>query len=100
MKNEMVLNDTIFYDIYWTENDLTPNEKRAYEKKCTETIQQVADELPSIKQLPHECPRCLQTSRAGEFSGHALEARCPRCNQTFKPTTEAVMKSLYSKSFD
>lgn len=100
MKNEKVLNDTIFYDVYWTEQDLTPSEKRAYEMKCTETLQQVADNLPSIKQLLHECPRCHEASRVGEFSGNALEARCPRCNQTFKPTTEAVMQSLYSKSFD
>ena len=100
VKNEKVLNDTLFYDIYWTEDDLTQNEKEVYEKKCTETIQQVADELPSIKQLPHECPICHQTSKVGEFSGHVLEARCPKCNQKFKPTTEEVMKSLYSKGFD
>ena len=100
VKNDKVLNDTIFYDIYWTENDLTESEKREYEMKCLETIQQVADELPSIKQLLHECPRCHQISRVGEFSGHALEAKCPRCNQIFQPTTEAVLKSLYSKNFD
>ena len=89
MKDQSVLSDTKFYDVYWTEQDLTP----------TERVRELASTFPSVKDLQHECPHCKQTSKVGEYLGHLLEAKCPKCYKTFTPTKKEIMESLYSKSF-
>lgn len=100
VKDQSALNETIFFDIYWTEDDLKPCEKEAYERKCTERAQELSRTFPSIQDLPHECPVCKKISKVGMFSGHVLEAECPECHQKFKPTYENILQSLYIRSFD
>lgn len=38
IENELVLDDIKFYDVFWTLNDLTENEKNAFIEKGAETI--------------------------------------------------------------
>ena len=98
VEDESVLNDTIFYDIYWTLKDLKPDEIKAYERECTKRGQELSQTFPSIQDLSYKCPICNQNSKVGEFSGHLLEAQCPKCCQKFKPTNSEIMHSLYSRN--
>ena len=100
VENEMVLNKTQFYDVYWTEEDLTESEKAEYKKACIENVKDLAEALPSVYELPHACPSCHKISKAGEFLGHVLEAKCPKCRYTFVPTNAALTESLYLKTFE
>lgn len=100
VKDQAVLNETKFYDVYWTENDLKENEKEAYKRKCAERAKQLSDTFPSTKELPYECPKCHNKSKVKEYLGHVLEAQCPTCHEKFVPTNEAILQSLYSNSFE
>lgn len=100
VEDQNVLNDTKFFDVYWTLADLKPSEKQAYERKCTERAQQLSRTFPSIQELPYECPKCKQNSKVGEFLGHILEAKCPKCSQTFTPNNKEILQSLYTRNFN
>lgn len=98
VKEESVLNDTTFFDVYWTVNDLMPSEIEAYEREGTKRGQELLQTFPSIQDLPYKCPKCSRKSNVGEFSGHMLEAKCPKCHQKFKPTNAQMIQSLYMYS--
>ena len=94
VKDQHVLNDMRFFDVFWTLNDLKQCEKDAYEKQCTQRAKEILDRFPSIGDLSHVCPRCNRGSKVREFYGHILAVECPRCHHEFKPTNEALVKSL------
>ena len=98
IKDSDVLNNMTFFDVYWTEEDLTPREKRAYKEKCTKKAKELLQEYPSIKDLKHPCPICKRRSKVGDFLGHILEAECPKCHGKFTPKNEDIMQSLYSQN--
>ena len=100
VKDENVLHNTKFYDVYWSEEDLTESEKAEYKKACIENVKDLAEALPSVYELPHACPSCHKISKVGEFLGHVLEAKCPKCRNTFIPTNTALMESLYLNKFE
>lgn len=98
VENQSVLNDTKFYDVYWTEDDLKPSEKEAFKREGTERARDLLQTFPSVQDLSYKCPICSQKSKVGEFSGHVLEAECPKCHQKFKPTNKEIIESLYTQT--
>ena len=95
VEDQSVLNDTTFFDVYWTRNDLKQSEIEAYEREC---IKRSKELLQRVEDLFYQCPKCNRKSRVGEFSGHILEAECPKCHQKFKPTIKEIMQSLYTQA--
>ena len=98
IKDQSVLNETTFFDIYWTQSDLKQSEIKAYEREGTKRGQELLETFPSIKDLSYRCPKCNQNSKVGQFSGHMLEAWCPKCRQKFKPTNKEIRQSLYTQT--
>ena len=91
VKDHKVLNETKFYDVYWTLDDLTPNEIDAYDREGAKQGQELLQTFPSIRKLSYQCPKCYQYSDVGMFLGDLLEAECPRCCQKFKPTFDDII---------
>ena len=100
VKDQKVLNDTTFFDVYWTEDDLEESEKLAYKKSCTERAKQVSRIFTSTQDLPYKCPKCDERSRVSEFSGNIIEAECPKCHEKFKPTGAGILHALYTRNMD
>ena len=98
VKDQSVLNDTKFYDVYWNLSDLKQSEIEAYERESAKRGKELSQTFPSVQDLSYKCPKCNQNSRVGEFSGHVLEAKCPKCHQKFKPTNKEIMQSLYTQA--
>ena len=96
--DQSVLNEMEFYDVYWTEDDLTDSEKRAYTIESTRRMRELMEEFPSLKDFVYQCPNCKCGSKAYEFSGNLLEAVCSKCHQMFKPTNESILQGLYSRN--
>lgn len=99
VKDQTVLNATTFYDIYWTLNDLTLNEKQAYKREGAIRGQELLQTFPSLQDVCFACPKCNRTSCVGEYSGHLLEAECPKCHRRFKPTNQEILCSLHNRMF-
>ena len=59
VKDQEVLNNTTFFDVYWTLDNLRPNE---YSRNGAKQGQQLLQIFPSIWYLPYECPRHNQYS--------------------------------------
>ena len=98
IEDQSVLNDTEFFDVYWTLNDLKSSEIKAYEREGIKRGKELLQTFPSVQDLSYKCPKCNKISRVGEFSGHVLEAECPKCHQKFKPTNKEIMQSLYTQA--
>ena len=98
VKDSQTLNGISFFDVYWTEDDLTPKEKARHQKKGIERAKKLAEDFPSINDLLVECHICKQKTKVGEFKGDLIEATCSRCHGTFRPTNEDLAKSLYITS--
>ena len=101
VKDYEVLNETKFYDVYWTLDDLTQNEIYAYDKEGAKRGQELLQLFPSLRDLSYQCPKCYRCSDVGTFSGDLLEAECPRCFRKFKPTIgDIIYKTLmYSRKY-
>ena len=100
VKDQNVLNNTTFFDVYWTEDDLTESEKEAFKREGTKRAQEIQETFPSIQELFYECPICHQISMVGGFTGHILEAKCPKCHKKFKPTNKDILRCLYSQTHE
>lgn len=98
VKDQSVLNDTKFYDVYWTLNDLKQSEIETYKREGIKRSKELLQKYSSVGDLFYQCPKCNQRSRVGEFLGHILEAECPKCHQKFKPTIKEIMQSLYTQA--
>ena len=98
VENEKVLHNMEFFDVYWDEDDLTPSEKVAVDKKGVDEWKKFLKKFKSIQDLPYVCPHCTEESKVDEFTGHHLEAKCPKCLQTFKPDGPGILESLYLRS--
>ena len=100
VEDSQTLNGIEFFDVYWTESDLTPRERKEHQKKGIERAKELAEKFPSINNLLVEChnSRCKRKTKVGEFKGDLIEATCPRCGHRFRPTNEDLAKSLYITS--
>ena len=95
VRDEKVLHNMVFFDIYWEEEDLTSSEKRAFESKGVDEWKEYLKKFKSIQKLSYSCPHCNTESKVEEFTGHHLEAKCPKCFNTFKPDGSGILESLY-----
>jgi len=90
----------LFYDVYWTTDDLSAEEKREWYEHNKETASNLIGFLPkSFHELPVVCPHCKRSTSANNYDGAWYEARCKACMQTFKPTGWALLRSLYESNY-
>ena len=95
VRDETVLHDMEFFDVYWEEGDLLPSKKKAFETSGVDEWKKFLENYKSIQGLSYPCPHCKKESKVDEFTGHHLEAKCPRCFKTFKPDGAGILESLY-----
>ena len=77
-----------FFDVYWTLNDLSKDEKEAYKKSGAKVAGNLMKSLKGLQEAKYKCPLCPAESKVVEYSGHALNAECPKCRGTFNPNKE------------
>ena len=53
MQDENVLHDMQFFDVYWEEEDLTPNEKEAFEREGVAKWKEFLEKFKTIQELPY-----------------------------------------------
>ena len=108
VKNAEVLGFT-FFDVYWTLNDLTEDEKEFYKDYCKNMTKNAVNDglnyvtngngdaiAKSIKDnVNYQCAKCQQASKLAEYNGNFLKVICPKCGETFSPTVAGFVKGLY-----
>ena len=72
-----------FIDVFWTEDDLTEEEKAYYEKHGSDVAGRLMGLLRSLQQAEYTCPKCAMASPVMKFTGTLLRATCPRCGEQF-----------------
>lgn len=93
-----VLNGVIFYDVFWTLDDLFPSEKEAYDAHQARIVASYAANFKSLHRLSYQCPRCQDDHPLNDYSGSLFEAICPSCRNAFKPVAGGLTQSLYARS--
>ncbi|WAR32015.1 hypothetical protein MAR_034557 [Mya arenaria] len=73
-----------FMDVYWTEADLTANEKASYRAHGPEVATKLMSMLKGLQVQKYTCPRCDQSSLVCEYTGTLSNAKCPRCHREFR----------------
>ena len=77
-----------FFDVFWTLNDLSKKEKKAYEIHGAEIAGKLLKSLKGLQVVKYKCPLCTVESKVGNFSGRLLKAKCPACGGTFNANKE------------
>ena len=72
-----------FVDVFWTLDDLSEKEKRAYEQYGAEVAAKLMRSLKGIQVAEYKCPLCTVKSKVVDFSGNLLKAKCPKCRGIF-----------------
>ena len=74
-----------FIDVYWTEDDLTEEEKTYFKKFGSINAGILMELLPSLKDAEYTCPiaECSKRSPVVDFTGTLSHAKCPSCGQEF-----------------
>ena len=72
-----------FADVFWTENDLSQEEKSAYGQHGAEIAARLMASLKGLQAAKFKCPMCSAESKVVCYSGHILRAKCPKCRRTF-----------------
>ena len=83
-----------FFDVFWTLDDLTKKEKKAYEQHGAEVAGKLLKSLKGLQVVKYKCPLCAIESKVVDFSGHLLKAKCPACGGTFNANKEGGDLSL------
>ena len=60
VKDQSVLNDTKFYDVYWTRNDLKPSEIEAYKKEGIKRSKELLQTFPASGICPTNAPNATE----------------------------------------
>ncbi|KAL4748441.1 hypothetical protein BDW72DRAFT_214824 [Aspergillus terricola var. indicus] len=87
-----------FYDVFWYEHDLKPEDRQAYKEKAARDLNDSLAPCPAILQLEATCPHCQQNSFISHFTGSVYMATCPRCGQEFAPQPGYLMQALYARA--
>eukprot|EP01083_Nonionella_stella_P100328 282830_1 len=96
IQNTDVLRKMRFFDVYWTLDDLSDDQKSVYHEYCKDKTDLLVAYVPaSCYQASYECPLCNEHSKINEYSGHFLKAKCPKCEASFKPNAIGLVRSLY-----
>ena len=77
-----------FFDVSWAEDDLSENEKKAYNQHGAEVSRKLLKSLKGLQEVNYKCPSCAVESKVVDFSGHLLKAKCPACGGTFNASEE------------
>ena len=77
-----------FFDVFWTLDDLTKKEKKAYEQHGAEVAGKLLKSLKGIQVVKYKCPLCAVESKVVDFTGRLLKAKCPACGGTFNANKE------------
>ena len=72
-----------FSDVFWTENDLSKKEKKAYGQHGAEIAARLMASLKGLQAAKYKCPLCSAESKVADDCGHLLRAKCPECGGTF-----------------
>ena len=72
-----------FSDVFWTENDLSKKEKKAYGQHGAEIAVRLMTSLKGLQAAKYKCPLCSAESKVLDYSGHLLRAKCPECGGIF-----------------
>ena len=67
-----------FYDVFWRESDLFPQEKINYEKKKSESARAYVANSDTLLETDSQCPDCRQNHKIREYKGTFDEAICPK----------------------
>ncbi|XP_067024616.1 uncharacterized protein [Acropora muricata] len=77
-----------FFDVFWTLDNLSEKEKKAYEQHGAEVAGKLIKSLKGIQVVKYKCPLCAVESKVVDFTGHMLKAKCPACGGTFNANEE------------
>ncbi|XP_067024301.1 uncharacterized protein [Acropora muricata] len=77
-----------FVDVFWTLDDLSEKEKKAYEQHGAEVASKLIKSLKGIHVVKYKCPLCTVESKVVDFTGRLLKAKCPACGGTFNANKE------------
>ena len=77
-----------FVDVFWTSNDLSKKEKKAYEQHGAEVAGKLLKSLKGLQVVKCRCPLCTVESKVVDFTGRLLKAKCPACGGTFNANEE------------
>ena len=91
-----------FYNVYWTLDDLTYNEKEYYKENHEKYISNTLSFIMSLKEKIDElmnkniiCKKCNNLSKAINYKGNFLLVKCPLCNSIYENDNIDLKKSLY-----
>ncbi|KAJ6440044.1 HMG box-containing protein [Purpureocillium lavendulum] len=87
-----------FYDVQWTLDDLSDEDKGAFDRFAEDSVQAWAARVPSVFELEVLCPLCGASAAIASFTGSLREAVCPRCDGSFKPEPGDLAKALYARA--
>lgn len=94
VENSSVLN-VEYYDVYWTENDLTPREKEEWEnRKNNELTDLIWNQFNKSPETMIKCPNCSSIEEASSFNGNCWRCICPICKNSFIPTIKNLAKYI------
>ena len=96
-------NDKIkFYDVYWTLNDLSYDEKKYYKENheivISNTLSFIMGSKQKIDELMNKniiCNKCNNYSKAINYKGNFLLVKCPLCNSIYENNNIDLKKCLY-----
>ena len=77
-----------FFAVFWTSNDLSEKEKKAYEQHGAEVAGKLIKSFKGIQVVKYSCPLCAVDSKVVDFTGRLLKAKCPACGGTFNASEE------------
>ena len=77
-----------FVDVFWTLDDLSEKEKKAYEQHGAEVAGKLLKSLKGIQVVKYKCPLCAVESKLVDFTGRLLKAKCLACGGTFNANKE------------
>ncbi|XP_067024311.1 uncharacterized protein [Acropora muricata] len=77
-----------FFDVFWTLDDLSEKEKKAYEQHGAEVAGKLLKSLKGIQVVKYKCPLCAVELKLVDFTGRLLKAKCLACGGTFNANKE------------
>lgn len=99
IKNSSVLGKINYYDIFWTENDLTNDEKEAWNNRTTVEMKNLIwNYITKYPKIKIKCPHCESISEPKNFHINGRNCICPICNSDFALTIEFFAKNVIDEN--
>lgn len=87
----------IFYDVYWTLNDLTNDEKDGYQRSIDATSEAIQNNDPDpskYSSLYFRCTHCKKLVRDQNLSTSSTSCICPFCKSSFNPRDSSLRRGI------